>query len=366
MLSQIPKKIYLGDITVRDGFQHEEKFISTEAKLYYAEQLILAGVRRLELTNLGNPRRMPQFKDALELLKRLKESYLIKKAGISWDDIEITAVTIREPAVDVAIKAREEGYGPDRILMMVSTDEEHHFANSGITLPQYWKEAEKSILKADNAGIKVNGTVSTIWGSPISGPTELTEAIKFTKYWLDIGASDVEHADHDGSSTPDQVYRYYSMLLDAIPDPMLHIAHFHSTRGFGMANVFAALTAGICCFESTLGGLGGQPANFMDDVPIAGTGEYYYEDPSAVGLVCTEEMVLMFEEMGIETGIDVDAILRLGRFLEKTVGRRLRSEAIMAGRISKEPHEEYKRKGLAEMKVEAGEKKGQKFPIIGE
>ncbi|MDR1573807.1 MAG: pyruvate carboxyltransferase [Clostridiales Family XIII bacterium] len=362
MLKKIPERVCLGDITIRDGFQHEEKIISTDAKVYYAEQLILAGFKRLELANLGNPERMPQFRDTHDLLKRVKGSKVIEKSGISWNDIEITAVTIRESAVDAAIKAKEEGYGPDRILMMVSTDEDHHFANSGLTLPAYWKEAERCIKKARDAGIKVNGTVSTIWGSPISGPTEMKEAIEFSKYWLEIGASDLEHADHDGSSTPDEVYRYYSMLLDALPDPMLHIAHFHTTRGFGLANVYAALTAGVCCFESTLGGIGGQPSNFVGDTPVMGTGDYYYKDASNVGLVCTEDVLLMLDEMGIKTGIDVDRILNLGVLMEKTIGRKLRSEAIRSGRIPREPNEIYKRAGLKELKERLGEDAGQKFP----
>jgi len=359
---KLPKKVRIGDITVRDGFQHEEKFISTDAKFYYAEQLILAGVRCIEVTNFGNSDRMPQFRDGEELLKRLRNSWRIPKAGIDWKDVELTVVTIRESAVERAIEARKEGWGPDRILMMVSTDEHHHFANSGCTLPEYWKEAERCIKKAKDAGIKMNGTVSTIWGSPISGPTLLEDAIKFTKHWLDIGAADVEHADHDGSASPDQVYRYYSMLLDAIPDPELHLAHFHVTRGWGLANVLAALQAGIIRFESTLGGLGGQPANFLDDCPVPGTGDYYYKDPNSVGLVCTEDLVLMLQEMGIETGIDVDKILRLGTQLEKTMGRRLRSASIIHGRIPKLPNENYKRKGLAERKVKLGEKSDQLFP----
>jgi len=358
----LPKKVQIGDITVRDGFQHEEKFISTEAKLYYAEQLILAGVRRLEVTNFGNPVNMPQFRDADELLKRLRASKAIARAAIDWKDVEITAVTIREKAVDRAIEARKEGWGPDRILMMVSTDEEHHYANSGCTLPEYWREAERCIKKAADVGIKMNGTVSTIWGSPISGPTKLADAVTFTKRWLDIGAADVEHADHDGSAPPDQVYRYFSMLLDAVPDTNLHVAHFHVTRGWGLANVLAAMQAGITIFESTLGGLGGQPANFIDDTPVPGTGDYYYKDPNAVGLVCTEDLVLMLTEMGIETGIDVDRILRLGTQMEKTLGRRLRSASILHGRIPKEPNEAFKRPGLAERKRKLGEAPGQVFP----
>lgn len=357
-----PKKVTVGDITIRDGLQHEERFISTDAKLYYAEQLILAGVKRIELTNLGNPNNMPQFKDAEELLKQLRASKVLRKSGMNWNEIEITAVTIRESAVDRAIELKKSGCGPDRILMMVSTDEQHHYANSGLTLPEYWKEAERCIKKATAAGLKVNGTVSTIWGSPISGPTKLEDAITFTKHWLDIGAADIEHADHDGSSTPDQVYRYYTMLLDAIPKPEVHLAHFHTTRGWGLANVLAALQAGICVFEGTLGGTGGQPANFMNDCPIPGTGDYYYKDPNAVGLVCTEDMLLMMEEMGIETGIDVEQILRLGSLFERTVGRRLRSASILHGKIPKEPNEAYKRNGLKERKEKLGEAPDQVFP----
>ncbi|MCW3488778.1 beta/alpha barrel domain-containing protein [Dethiobacter alkaliphilus] len=359
---KFPKKVRLGDITVRDGFQHEEKFISTAAKIFYAEELILAGFKRIEVTNFGNPKGMPQFKDADELLKGIRYSKKLKKAGITQDDYEVTAITIREKAVDRAIEARKEGYGPDRILMMVSTDEEHHFANSGITLPEYWREAERCIKKAADAGIKMNGTVSTIWGSPISGPTDMKEAIEFSKRWLDIGAADIEHADHDGSAPPDQVYRYFSMLLDAIPNTDLHIAHFHVTRGWGLANVLAALNAGIDIYEATLGGLGGQPSNFMDDCPVPGTGSYYYRDPNYVGLVQMEDMVVMMDEMGIDTGVDVDRVLELGQLMERTCGRKLRSESILNGRIPKDPRPEYKRAGLTEMKVRNGEKPGQKFP----
>ncbi|MBM3303016.1 MAG: pyruvate carboxyltransferase, partial [Deltaproteobacteria bacterium] len=259
-----PRKVQLNDITVRDGFQHEEIWIPTEAKLFYLEELILCGVRHLEVTNFGNPISMPQFKDADELFKQLRNSKKIPRAGINWDDVTLTAITIREKAVDRAIQAKKDGYGPDRILMMVSTDEEHHFANSGTTLPDYWAEAKRCIEKASEVGIKMCGTVSTIWGSPISGPTRLEEAAEFTRRWLEIGAADIEHADHDGSAPPDQVYKYFSMILNEIPDKRLHIAHFHVTRGWGTANCLASLLAGVGIFEATLGGLGGQPANFLD------------------------------------------------------------------------------------------------------
>ena len=329
---EYPKKVTIGDITVRDGFQHEEQFIPTDAKLWLAEQLILAGFKHIETTNFGNPAGMPQFKDADELMKRLRAS---KKVAHLIKDVSITAITIREKAVERAIQAKKEGFGPDRILLMVSTSESHHFKNSGLSLADYWKMSEKCIQQAHDAGIKVNGTVSTIWGCPIEGPTELKKAIEFSKRWFEIGANDVEHADHDGSASPDRVYKYYSMLLDAIPRPEKQIVHFHTTRGWGMANVLAALQAGMTNFEGTMGGIGGQPANFVSGVPVAGTGAYYYKDPNLVGLVSTEDMVVMMDEMGIDTGLDIDKIIEIGQMVERIVGRRLRSEAIKNGRIPK-------------------------------
>jgi hydroxymethylglutaryl-CoA lyase len=286
---RMPQKVTLGDITIRDGFQHLEKFISTRAKIFYLEELIFAGCRNLEVTNLGNPYLMPQFEDAEVLLKHLRSDRFKERCarkGVPYEDIVMTCVTIREPGVDKAIRLREQGIGPDRVLMMVSTEEEHHFANSGCTLPEYWAEAERCIRKCHDAGIKMCGTVSTIWGSPIGGATRLEDAVEFTRRWLEIGADDIEHADHDGSASAPDVYRYFAMIMDEIPDPRLHIAHFHETKRVAAASVLAALQAGISHFEATMGGMGGQPANFLDDCPVPGTGEYYYNDPRYVGLVC--------------------------------------------------------------------------------
>ncbi len=362
---RMPKKVTIGDITVRDGFQHLEKFISTRAKIFYAEELIFAGCRNIEVTNLGNPYLMPQFSDAEEILAHLRSDNFkqrCERKGIKYDDICITAVTIREKSVDRAIQLKEQGVGPDRCLMMVSTEEEHHFANSGTTLPVYWKEAERCIKKCSDAGLKMCGTVSTIWGSPIAGATELKDAVKFTKRWLQIGASDIEHADHDGSASAPDVYRYFAMVLDEIPDTSLHIAHFHETKRVASASVLAALQAGITHFEATIGGMGGQPANFLDDCPVPGTGDYYYKDPRFVGLICLEDLLVQIDEMGIAHGYDVDRVLWLGRQMERTVGKRLRSEAAVNGRTLKEGHPEFGRPGLKKVKEKFGEDANQSWP----
>jgi len=362
---RMPKKVTIGDITIRDGFQHLEKFISTRAKIYYAEQLIFAGCRNIEVTNLASAFLMPQFRDAEEVLAHLRSDSFKKRCarkGVNYDDICITAVTIRETGVDRAIALKKKGVGPDRCLMMVSTEEEHHFANSGTSLPEYWREAERCIQKCTDAGIKMCGTVSTIWGSPIAGATDMKDAVEFTKRWLEIGAADIEHADHDGSASAPDVYRYFSMILDEIPNTALHIAHFHETKRVAAASVLAALQAGIAHFEATLGGMGGQPANFMDDCPVPGTGDYYYEDPRFVGLTCLEDLLVQIDEMGIEHGYNVDRVLRLGRQMEKTVGQRLRSEASINGRTLKEGHMKFARPGLKPRKEKLTEAPDQRFP----
>lgn len=359
IFTKMPRQVTVGDITVRDGFQHEEKFISTDAKYYYLEQLILAGARHLEVTNLGNPKLMPQFKDAEELLKRLRSEDFVKKLAknnITPKELCLTAITIREKAVDRAIQLKKEGRGPDRILMMVSTDEEHHYANSGTTLNQYWQEAERSIKKARDAGLEVCGTVSTIWGSPIVGATSLSDALDFTKRWLDIGATSIEHADHDGSASANDVFRYFSMVMDRFTNPHQHVAHFHETKRVGSAAVLAALMAGVTHFEACLGGLGGMPANFIDDCPC-GIGDYYFEDAEAryVGLICLEDTLVQLDEMGIKHGYNIDRVLKLAKQLEKTVGRRLRSEAMINGRTKKEGHPQFAKPELQALKKKLGE-----------
>ena len=187
-----------------------------------------------------------------------KVEHLMGKVGL-------TAITIREKAVERAIQARRDGFGPDRILFMVSTSESHHRVNSGLSLEEYWKMCgvHSKGSRCRNEGMRNR---EHDMGVPDRRSDRNGESSEFAKRWLDIGADDIEHADHDGSAPPDRVYQYYSMILDAIPDTTRHIAHFHVTRGWGLANILAALQAGITHFESTLGGIGGQPANFVDGV----------------------------------------------------------------------------------------------------
>jgi hydroxymethylglutaryl-CoA lyase len=318
----LPKEVDLGEITVRDGLQVLEHYFPVEDKVRLTEDLILAGFKHVEVTNFGHPKFLPQFKDADELLLRLLDSErvgpLLKQNG---GETTICAVTINERALDraLAFKAKH-GRGPDYVLQMVSTDPVHHKTNSGADLDDYWKMTEVCTKKAAEAGIKMCGTVSTIWGSPMKGSriTDLKIGVDFSKQYLELGADYIEQADHDGSGDPARVYEYFSMILDPDimgkwADPKYHLCHCHTSRGMGLANYLAALQAGITRFETTLSGTGGQPAHTVDGRFTGGTGQYYYSEHLFAGLVSTEDFVVMCEAMGIKTGIDIRKLLEVGR-----------------------------------------------------
>jgi hydroxymethylglutaryl-CoA lyase len=318
----LPKRVQIGDITVRDGLQPLEHFFPTDQKVALAEELILAGFKDLEVTNFGHPKFLPQFKDVEQVLDRLFQSErvgsMLKQNG---GDVEIHVVTINEKAVDRAIEFKaNRGYGPDYVLQMVSTDENHHRVNAGNSVAEYLEMSGRCIEKAHAAGMKFCGTVSTIWGSPMRGSrgTMLEKGVEYSKAYLDLGADYIEQADHDGSADPQRVYEYFTMILDPEymgkwADPKYHLAHFHTSRGMGLANYLAALQAGVTMFETTVSSQGGQPANKMDGVYIGGTGNYYHESHLLSGLVSTEDFVVMCEAMGIDTGIDIPKLLALGK-----------------------------------------------------
>ena len=334
------KRVELSDISIRDGLQSLETIIDTDTKVKYLEGLILAGFKRMEATNYGHPRFVPFFPDATEVLKRLLNSEtkgpdgrtigeMMKRNG---GDVELTAVAIHETGAERAFKDFDAGHGPDRILQMTSTCPEHQKANSGKTHDQYFAMTEQVIKAAHSRGMVVNGTVSTIWGSPFetynkqySMEEKLDIAITFVKRYLDCGADDIELADHDGSVTDyHKSHEFFSRVLDPqemgtgpdgrdYSDPNLYIAHFHTKNmASALRNAAAALKAGIIRFESCLSGIGGQPANTVDGVVIEGREGDYYSDHFNHGLISTEDMVSMFHEIGVETGINQEMLIKLG------------------------------------------------------
>jgi len=136
---------------------------------------------------------------------------------------------------------------------------------------------------------------------------------------FDIGFDEVEHSDSDGIATPRDIADYFQVILEKHPDPARHSFHIHDIRGMGIAGYYAAMLAGIRTFDCTVGGIGGQVANFLDGVPVKGAGDYYF-DTCRTGLVSTEDFITMVNGMGIHTGVDQEKLYALGRNLEKMLG----------------------------------------------
>ncbi|MBI2907726.1 MAG: hydroxymethylglutaryl-CoA lyase [Chloroflexi bacterium] len=322
----LPKSVAITELVARDGFQHEQRFIPTEAKIWVINALTDAGYRHIEASSFANPKYVPQFKDCETVLKSIK-----RKPGVTYSTVNMTV-----RAVERACQARQEGWGPDKMVCMISTSESHNLRNAGEKHADHWPKLKEWLKMSHAAGIRFCGCVGTVFGCPIEGPVPVQRAVEFTDRFLDMGADEIEYGDTTGEGTPDRVFDFYSRMVEKYPDPNVHIAHFHESRGWALANCLAALQAGVARFESSMGGIGGQPADMIDGVPIAGTGALY--TPSDItGNTRSEDLLVMLDEMGIETGIDVDKALATGRMVERIVGRRLRSYCTETGRIPKAP-----------------------------
>jgi len=317
MCNNLPKKINIFDVALRDGLQHEEKFIPTEAKLWIANALINAGFKHLEVGSFSHIKYAPQFKDILQVLKGLPNR----------KDVEYTVLALNMKACERVAEAVDVGLKIDRVLCgQFATSEAYARKNMNNTHEELFAEAKKQVKFLKEVGIKkIVGNVGTIFGCPVQGKVPIEKAYEFTDRCLsDIGFDEVSHSDTEGIATPNEVYKYFLNILEKYPDPNAHSLHIHDVRGMGLASYYAAMNAGIVNFDTSLGGIGGQLANIVDLVPVAGSGEYYYEK-CRTGLVETADFVSMVNGMGIETGIDVAEVHKAGKMLERILGRSLAS-----------------------------------------
>jgi hydroxymethylglutaryl-CoA lyase len=320
----LPNKITISDLTVRDGFQAEQHVISTEAKLFIINQLLDAGFKEMEVTAFSPPQYQPQFRDYEDVLKGLPDR----------DDVIYSCVTTGKKATERALNARGKGYRVDRILLgILPASEKLNKIVLGMNYPETWKWIDETVKNAHKLNMKVNIFLTGIFSPPDPeerGINILERTLAFIDKLLEIGVDDVEHPDHLGEAVPNKVYDYFIHIFDKYPDPNLHIFHVHDARGLGLACYFAAMQAGVTRFETTMGGLGGWPANFIDGVPVPGL-IGLTEVARRPGLVSTEDFLVMLGGMEIETGIDVDKILELGVMVERIVGRQLWSFCLGTG-----------------------------------
>lgn len=316
MQTDFPQKIDVIDVTLRDGIQHEEKFIPTEAKLWIANQLIDAGFRRFEVGTFSHVKYVPQFKDISDVLAGLPQR----------DDVEYTVLALNTKACERAVDALEKGAQIDRVLCgQLATSEAYARKNMNRTHEQLFQEAEKNVKFLHDHGVKrVFANIGTIFGCPVQGQVPIERAYEFVDRAFSIGFDEIEHSDTEGTATPDRVYEYFAAVMEKYPDKRMHSFHVHDVYGMGMTAYYAAAQAGVATFDCSIGGIGGQVANIVDGVPVKGAGEYYY-DNCRTGLVETCDFVSMLNGMGVETGVDAVKCRKLCRMLERILNRRLDS-----------------------------------------
>ncbi|MPM92691.1 Hydroxymethylglutaryl-CoA lyase YngG [bioreactor metagenome] len=313
---ELPKKLNIIDVTLRDGLQNEERYVPLDAKLYLANKLIDAGFRQIEVGSISHVKYVPQFRDVDELLLALPRR----------EDVQYTVLALTPKAIERVVGLLDKGAQIDRVLTgQIATSEAYALKNMRRTHEELFAEAERNVKALHDAGIRnVAGNIGTVFGCPLQGKVPIERAYEFVDRMFSIGFDEIEHSDPDGIATPKAVYDYFSVVMGKYPDPARHSFHTHDVRGFGIAGYYAAMLAGVTTFDCSVGCIGGQVANFLDGVPVPGTGSYYF-DARRTGLVSTEDFVTMVNDMGLETGIDQGEVYQIARDLEKILGHQLTS-----------------------------------------
>jgi hydroxymethylglutaryl-CoA lyase len=301
--------VKIREVGPRDGFQNEPEVIPTARKVELVDALSRAGLRRLEVTSFVRPDVIPQLADAAEVLERIDVS----------PQVSVSVLIPNERGLDDALALRDAHRGErpafDAINVFLSASETHNHKNVNRSIAESLAGLEVVLGRAREAGLRCEGVISTSFGCPYEGHVPSERVLEIAARLRDAGAEEIGFGDTTGMANPRQVRELFALWIDGLGEVEL-TAHFHNTRGQGLANVLAALEAGVTSFESSFGELGGCP------VP-----------PGATGNIATEDLVSMLHEMGIETGIDLPALLACARRVQEVLGRPLGSHTLVAGPV---------------------------------
>lgn len=293
-----PPKVRVVEVGTRDGFQAEAKWIPTEVKIEVLNELIAAGLPQFEVTSFVSPRAVPQLRDAAEVM-----------AGA--DRSRGARLTTLVPNVRGAEAATAAGI--DAMVVFISASESHNMKNLNRSRAESLAGAKEVCRIAQQAGIEVQGAVATAFGCPFEGEVPPESVVAIAEAYRDLGISHVTLGDTTGMATPPLVSTLCRTLRRDLPEQEIAL-HFHNTRGIGLVNVYAGLAEGITIYESSVGGLGGCPFA-----------------PGATGNICTEDLLYLLSECGIETGIDLERVCAVARRLEDVLGRQLPGQVMKAG-----------------------------------
>ena len=293
-----PKKVLVGEVGPRDGLQIEQDFIPTATKIELIDGLIGAGVREIEYSSFVSPRAVPQLADAAEVLAALDRS----------TGVHLVALVPNAKGAERAVEA-----GVDELRVFVSASESHNRKNVNRTVEASLRGFEDVLRIAEDADRPVSGAIATSFGCPFEGDVPVEQVNMIARRFSELGMVGVGLGDTTGMATPPLVTERCRHLKTEVPNLPITL-HFHNTRGIGLANVMAGLDEGIDRYESSFAGLGGCPFA-----------------PGATGNICTEDLVFLLHEMGIETGIDLEKLCDVARRVEQVVGRSLPGQVMKAG-----------------------------------
>jgi hydroxymethylglutaryl-CoA lyase len=301
-----PAAVKIREVGPRDGFQNEPEVIATADKVRLIEMLAATGVRRLEVTSFVRADVIPQLADAGAVLER---------ATIPAE-VSVSVLIPNERGLDAALEHRER---IDEVNVFLSASESHNRHNVNRSVEESLAGVEKVLGRARAEGLRCEGVISTSFGCPYEGDVDPARVFEIAARLAAAGAEEVGFGDTTGMANPAQVREFFERAAGELPGVEL-TAHFHNTRGQGLANVLMALEAGCTSFESSFGELGGCP------VP-----------PGATGNIATEDLVSMLHEMGTRTGIDLEKLLAAAREAQTILGRPLGSHTLVAGPIDHHP-----------------------------
>jgi len=310
---QLPERVYISECWARDGLQSQATVVPTEHKLAVLNRVTKLGYYRLEATSFANPKYIPQFYDQMEVMRDIQRVEGVISAGL----------VANKKGMEKALKAFERGYGPDEIHIGMSVSEEHNLANMNRNHAEYKAEMEAVLEMARGYNFIITAWLGTSFGCPIAGKVDINNVYNLALWFIERGVKSISFGDTTGMANPNQVKEFYRFMLDKLPKDVTLVAHFHDTRGTGIANCVAALEMGITHFDTSLGGIGGQPAN--------NKARYHF---GTTGNVCTEDLVCVFEEMGVNTGIDVQGLLETVLLAEGILGYKLRGQVVRCGPAS--------------------------------
>jgi hydroxymethylglutaryl-CoA lyase len=294
----VSKRIEIVEVGPRDGLQNEPTVVATATKVEFIERAIAAGLRRVEVASFVNPKKVPQMADAEDVLRALPRR----------DGVRYVGLVLNRRGFDRAAAA-----GCNEIGMAVVASDTFNQRNQGATTAESIAAWNEIAAAAHAAGIRPQVTVSAAFGCPFEGEVAVDRVVEIARRVAEAQPCEIALADTIGVGVPSQVTELVGRVWEALPGMRLR-CHFHNTRNTGIANAYAAVEAGVSALDASIGGIGGCPFA-----------------PAATGNIPTEDLVYMLQRMGVDTGVDLEALIATGRWLQDRLGRNVPGLLVKAG-----------------------------------